>query len=57
MQRALAMEANAKENLVTVKGLGRRFSWTEFIAALKAGDPKASKWEGDTETPCGCYDG
>lgn len=57
LQRALAMEANANENLLTVKGLGRRFSWTEFIRQINEGDPKACKWEGDTETPCGCYDG
>lgn len=57
LARALAMEANAKDNLVTVKGLGRRFSWTEFIAKVKAGDPDACKWQGDVETPCGCFDG
>lgn len=57
LERALAMEANAKDNLVTVKGLGRRFSWTEFMAKVKAGDPDACKWQGDVETPCGCFDG
>lgn len=57
LKRALEMEANAAGNLVTVKGLGRRFSWTDFIAQLKAGDPKACEWDGDVETPCGCYDG
>ena len=57
LERALQMEDNAKENLVTVKGLGRRFNWREFIEALKSGDPKANKWEGDVEMPCGCYDG
>lgn len=57
LERALAMEANAAGNLVTVKGLGRRFSWTEFIAKVNDQDPKALKWEGDNETPCGCYDG
>jgi hypothetical protein len=57
LARALEMEANAEGNLLTVKGLGRRFSWTKFIADVNAGDPKACKWEGDNETPCGCYDG
>lgn len=57
LQRALDMEANAKDNLVTVKGLGRRFSWTAFIKQINDQDPNACKWEGDTETPCGCYDG
>ena len=57
LDRAIAMEENAKANLVTVKGLGRRFNWGEFVAAVKAQNPDACKWEGDTETPCGCYDG
>jgi len=57
LARALAMEANAAANLVTVKGLGRRFSWTEFIESLKKNQSDACKWEGDVETPCGCYDG
>lgn len=57
LQRALALEANAQANLQTVKGLGRRFNWGEFIASVKAQDPKACDWDGDIETPCGCYDG
>ena len=28
--RALAMEDNAMDNLKSVKGLGRRFSWREY---------------------------
>lgn len=57
LERALEMERNAAANLVTVKGLGRRFNWGEFIEQLKNQDPNACKWEGDVETPCGCYDG
>lgn len=57
LARALALEANAKENLETVKGLGRRFNWGEFIESLKKGDLNACKWDGEVETPCGCYDG
>lgn len=30
-KRALAMEANAKKNLQTIKGLGRRFAWSEVL--------------------------
>ncbi len=30
--RALAIEANAKENLITVKGLGRNFAWADYLA-------------------------
>lgn len=57
LERALFMEDNAKENLVSVKGLGRRFNWREFIESLSKNEPQACKWEGDVETPCGCYDG
>ena len=31
LDRALALEANAKPNLTTVKGLGRSFAWGDFI--------------------------
>ena len=57
LARALAMEDNAKENLQSVKGLGRRFNWRDFIEKLQKGDAKACEWDGDVETPCGCYDG
>jgi hypothetical protein len=57
MERALAMEAKAAANLMTVKGLGRRFSWTEFIRQIDSGELDAMKWQCDVETPCGCYDG
>lgn len=52
-QRALALEANAE--LTSIKGLGRRFSWTEYLAAQ---DKNAEQFcdAGDT-MPCGCYDG
>lgn len=54
LQRALAMEANAE--LTSVKGLGRRFSWREYIASLDAG--KACEVDNsEPERPCGCYDG
>jgi hypothetical protein len=32
--RALAVEANAKPNLSSVKGLGRSFAWGEFLAGF-----------------------
>jgi len=57
MARALEMEAKAAPNLATVKGLGRRFNWGEFLQSVDSGDPKAMKWQCDVETPCGCYDG
>lgn len=42
--RAMAMEfvANAAGNLITSKGLGRRFSWTEFLAGADVPEPIAS---------------
>jgi hypothetical protein len=34
LQRALAMESNAHPNLTSVKGLGRSFSWREFLDSV-----------------------
>ena len=34
LDRALAIEANAKPNLTSVVGLGRSFSWSEFLEDL-----------------------
>ena len=57
MRRALAMEARAE--LTTVKGLGRRFSWAEFLAAAQAQTltQRELDFGGEPEAPCGCYDG
>jgi len=62
MARAVAMEKNAEENLGTVKGLGRRFSWTEHVAVycddLSEMAGEMFGIEDDTDNlPCGCYDG
>lgn len=54
LARALAMEANAFENLTSVKGLGRSWSWTDFI---KFNDAQIDMFKTHIETPCGCYDG
>ena len=57
--RAVAMEENAAKNLDTVKGLGRRFAWGEFVAETRRKelavlpDPDAA----GSEEPCMCYDG
>lgn len=48
LKRALVMEQNAE--LTSVKGLGRSFSWSDFIKG-KAMD------HGAPEQACGCYDG
>ena len=34
LERALAVEASAKPNLTTVRGLGRSFAWGEFLDGL-----------------------
>ena len=52
LERALAMEASAE--LTTVKGLGRRFSWAEFLRD-EAGHQ--DMFDDLGEMPCGCYDG
>lgn len=36
--RALALEDNAKQNLDTVKGLGRRFAWRDYAATKETPD-------------------
>lgn len=48
MARALTMEKNAE--LSSVKGLGRRFNWGDFLEGVKV-----DKCE--IEQACGCYDG
>jgi hypothetical protein len=48
LNRALKMEENAE--LTSVKGLGRSFSWKDFLAG-QAQD------HGAPEQACGCYDG
>jgi len=54
MARALAMEANAQQNLTSVKGLGRNWAWADLLAT-------ADMFEEDflqpIEQACGCYDG
>lgn len=55
-KRAVALEENAKENLLTVKGLGRNWSWKDYIAAEKAQISFCQFYE-ENDMPCGCYDG
>jgi hypothetical protein len=52
--RALAIEENAKPNLQTVKGLGRDWSWREYIEAQES---QITFFNDDIGVPCGCYDG
>ena len=53
MARAIRMEANA--DLISIKGLGRRWSWRDLIASDAAQDKLFTEVAG--EMPCGCYDG
>ena len=56
LDRAIAIEDNAKPNLITVKGLGRDWSWRDFIS----GDKDQIAWCGmfhELDMPCGCFDG
>jgi hypothetical protein len=52
IERALAMEENAKESFTSIKGLGRNYSWKELIAA-----DNAQMKMFVSEVPCECYDG
>jgi len=51
--RAIAMERNAE--LTTMKGLGRRFSWEQFLK--DEANSLFAETESDIEEACGCYDG
>ena len=54
--RAIAIEDNARPNLISVKGLGRNWSWRDFVEADK--NQTAMCWMfPETDMPCGCYDG
>lgn len=54
MDRALKMESEAE--LTSIKGLGRNYSWAEFLRQYDAGKVCATN-EQTTDIPCGCYDG
>ena len=53
--RAIQMERNA--DLRTIKGLGRNYSWEEFIAAKESQITMCDMFDNDDEMPCDCYDG
>jgi hypothetical protein len=54
--RAVAIEDNAKENLLTVKGLGRNYAWKNMIEWEKSQIGMCELYDGD-DMPCDCYDG
>ena len=53
--RAIAIEDGAR--LESLKGLGRDWSWEEYIAANKAQGAWCELYEDTPAAPCGCYDG
>ena len=52
--RALTIERMASANLQTVKGLGRNYAWETFVDFQNR---QCALPLGDTDLPCGCYDG
>lgn len=55
-ERAIAIEENAKPNLISVKGLGRDWSWADFVEADKNQTAMCALFP-EHDMPCGCYDG
>ena len=55
VERAIAIEDRAANSLLNIKGLGRAWSWKDFICA----DDAQQKMFGSAcmGQPCGCYDG
>lgn len=54
--RAIAIEENAQESLVSVKGLGRDYAWKNYMEWEDAQISLCMVYESD-DIPCGCYDG
>lgn len=54
--RAIAMEENAKENLVKVKGLGRDYAWKNWLEWEDSQISMCQFYE-ENDIPCSCYDG
>lgn len=54
--RAIAIEDNAQEQLVSVKGLGRSFSWKNYMNWEDNQYSMCPFFE-ENDIPCSCYDG
>ena len=54
--KAVALEENAKDNLITVKGLGRNYAWKDLIEWEESQISMCEMFDDDS-IPCGCYDG
>lgn len=55
--RAVAIEQSARDNLLTVKGLGRTWTWADMIKNESAQIGICEAFDEDSAMPCGCYDG
>lgn len=53
--RAIQMERNA--DLKKIKGLGRSYSWEDFIIAKENQVTMCDVFDSDNDMPCDCYDG
>ena len=54
LERALAIEDNARPNLRTVRGLGRDFAWRDFILADEAQLTLPEIFSTE-DLPCSCF--
>jgi hypothetical protein len=54
--RAICLEESAKENLCSIKGLGRSYSWKQYIFDVENQISLCSYFD-DVDAPCDCYDG
>lgn len=54
--RAIAIEENAKEQLVKVKGLGRSYAWKDYVEWEESQISFCDFYE-ENDIPCSCYDG
>jgi len=55
--RAIQIEDNAQETLVSVKGLGRNYAWKNLIEFEEKQIGMCSAYDPESDIPCGCYDG
>lgn len=54
--RAIGIERNAKGNLLTIQGLGRNYSWEDFINGVES-QVSICGALGELDIACDCYDG
>ncbi len=58
IQRAIAIEDAAQANLTSIKGLGRRFSWRDFLFPKPFDDRGQGRmFTNPPEIACMCFDG